>query len=167
MLAVALVGGVLGSAAISSAQYNVQIHMGAECLVYPTSTNYDKTMNGFIINEHATNSSVYLCPIIRDNPDVAINEVRVAVQDNNNDPNKYVQCKVTCYEDNDYTTSSSGTGYEGNTNSPSTWTGYATITISAGDITEYNDGRCFLNCQVPDEDTGDLTSAVVSYQVDN
>jgi hypothetical protein len=163
VVAVALFGSVLGTAAVSSAQYNIQIHMGAECRPFGTLGDSWRTVEGYMVSTHSTENTVVLCPLIRETPDVVIDEVRVAVEDNHDNANKYVQCKVTCFEDNDYTISSSGTGYEGNTNSPNTFTGYDTITISAGDITEYNDGRCFLNCEIPDVDNSEF-SAVVSYQ---
>jgi hypothetical protein len=163
LLVGALISSVLGTAATSSAQYNILIHMGAEC--HALSGAIEKTSLGYVINEHAVENRVVLCPLIRDNPDVAINEVLVNVLDQNNDSNHRVRCMVTCYEDNDYTASSSGTGYQDSDNNTTNFVGYDSLTISTSDITEYNDGRCFVNCEIPDGDMSQY-SAIVSYQAD-
>lgn len=127
------------------------VFTGAECVQVEDDPGIlTRTSMGIVSNTDSSDDLRVLCPLIRWDE----NEMdSVTVKVNDNHASQAVQCRVTCYAENG--SASTSTSYGSSANGS-----YQPIAITSG-ITEYTEGRCFLDCTIPDVEGG--TSAIISY----
>jgi hypothetical protein len=140
------------SSGYALAQYSTGAHVGAECQVdYPNEggTPY-KAMT--VANNHSVSDLNVTCPLTRFETVDAPEAVVVEVYDGSS--SEGVACRVKCLDYIDHSESQSSL-------ETSASTGFKVLTI---DDTGYEDGKCFMLCEIPNVNTG--TSEVISYTED-
>lgn len=142
------------SSGLAFAQYSTGAHIGAECkLDYPNGGGTPSKVMG-VANSHSTGNLNVTCPLARFETVDAPDAVVVEVYDGSG--SEGVACRVKCldYEDHSESQSSLET---------TTSTGFKVLTI---DDTGYEDGKCFMLCEIPDQDGANSFSEVISYTED-
>jgi len=158
LVVIAAISGVIAGVKPLSAQFATTVYAASECKQDSANGTLSRTVRGRLQNLSSTDALGVICPIIRETTTATITEVKVTVQDLHS--SAVIDCDMKCYEDSDTTAEFISSG------SYQSSSGYNTLTIPSSDITEYNDGRCFLYCSIPVVPSGSNYSELISYYVD-